>query len=95
MKTVTIQIGNTDDKLTQRRWSEFIVRMDHLVHNVSSKVHFHGGSAFDSTWQNVAWVFEMGTNLAETGAFTGAIEELRKRFNQDSVAVTIGETQFV
>ena len=40
--TATIQIGNSDDKLTQAEWSQFVASVDgHLCVNVTD-THFRG-----------------------------------------------------
>jgi len=42
MKTITIQIGNSDDKLSQASWSEFVERARQLISVHSRVVHFFG-----------------------------------------------------
>jgi hypothetical protein len=93
MKTITIQIGNTDNKLTQQEWAEYVNRTSATIDRFSEMTHFFGGSPNWYRWQNVAWVVEMsGHNL---NPFKAEIERVRELYRQESVAVTIGETEFV
>lgn len=93
MKTVTIQIGNTDDKLTQIEWAVFVENMRSVVGWYCEKIHFFGASSNWEQWQNAAWIAAVPE---------GAIEMMRKEasqvgknFRQDSVAWTEGETKFI
>lgn len=93
MKTVVIQIGNSDDKLSQRRWHEYVRQVDDVVAEYESQRHFTGGSDCDMPWQNYCWVCVVGEGrmpelflrLAATGT----------KYDQDSVAVLVGDTQFI
>lgn len=89
--TVTIQIGNTDNKLTQQEWSQFVLEMREIIHQHLGTVHFFGGSATYEPWQNVCWVVEASA-LEE---FRKEATALRQKYKQDSVAFTIGNTEFV
>lgn len=40
MKTATIQIGNSDDKLTQSEWSDFVSAIKDAVQRFSERIHF-------------------------------------------------------
>lgn len=42
MKTVTIQIGNSDNRLTQVEWSEYVEKVNNLVRDCAYAVHFNG-----------------------------------------------------
>ena len=91
MKTVTIQIGNSDDKLSQREWSGFIRDMNINLSGV--EIHFQGTSYGDKEWQNACWVIliedfdfdRVKKGVWQTGLFYG----------QDSVAWTMGDTEFL
>lgn len=56
MDTITIQIGNSDNKLSQMEWSAFIKDVVEVVESLASVVHFYGTSLGDAPWQNAAWV---------------------------------------
>ena len=100
--TVTIQIGNSDDKLTQVEWSEFVNYFNECINKFISlidnrHIHFFGMPPGDAPWQNACWVLELH-NL-DKGANVEIIkQELRaiaKTYNQNCFAWTEGETEFV
>ncbi len=90
--TLTIQIGNTDGKLDQSEWSDFVesVRTVLIAH---SQIHFFGGSENWMKWQNVAWVVDIDPK--KLPMIKRLIKDVRQRFRQDSVAFTEGVTLFV
>lgn len=93
MKTVTIQIGNSDNKLTQERWSEFCKTVS--VHAaLAGQVHFYGHSPGDARWQNACWVVVLKDDRAVRRLQLN-LADIRQMFNQDSIAVTVGATLFI
>lgn len=90
MKTVTIQIGNSDDKLTQSRWSMFVKELNNIVTVDCGQVHFCGHSAGDAPWQNHCVVAECD----DLGWLQARLAELAGRYDQDSIAMTAGNTVF-
>jgi hypothetical protein len=93
MDTVVIQIGNTDDKLSQPEWASFYSQVDRLVEAVAGQVHFVGASDATRPWQNACWVAEITPDEAST--LERSLEPIRVRYRQDSIAVTYGETRFL
>lgn len=93
MKTITIQIGNSDDKLTQGQWAEFVDMMDTTIRREAGSVHFMGAPPNWLKWQNVAWVVMV--NNDEIESLKAAVLDVRLRFNQDSAAFTVGETEMI
>lgn len=93
MKTITIQIGNTDDKLTQVEWSAFVLMMKESILKHCIMIHFFGGSTNWERWQNAAWVVTCEPQRIE--ALKAAVADTRETFRQDSAAWTEGETVFV
>lgn len=93
--TITIQIGNSDDKLSQADWSDFVYAMRwHVIEaNCPQSIHFSGGSSNAEKWQNYAFVFEATEEQLEK--LKEDATTLRKSYKQDSVAFTIGETKFI
>ena len=94
MKTVTIQIGNSDDKLTQKEWWRFVNAIKQSLDlNMWRDIHFSGGAENWAPWQNFCIVVVIDEsevdNLCEVVSYVG------KEYKQDSVAVTVGETRFV
>lgn len=90
--TVTIQIGNSDDKLTQAEWHRFCGLLQSTVQSIQgSKVHFSNASDGHFVWQNYCIVAEMPSldNLESQ------LSHLAHMFGQDSIAMTIGETKMI
>jgi hypothetical protein len=95
MKTVTIQIGNSDDKLTQLEWSNFVDMVDKAICGFRGVPHFAGGSATEKPWQNYCFVFELDEDPLITKSFQRQLKDLRAQYKQDSVAWVEGITLFV
>lgn len=97
MKTVTLQIGNSDDKLTQKEWAGFIGQVAELVADCAAEsngqIYFAGHSVATMPWQNAAWVFDLSAK--QEWRFKSCIKSLRSAFVQDSVAFTVGKTRFI
>ena len=93
MKTVTVQIGNTDGKLTQDMWAAYCEEMDDAIRAESAMVHFKGGPPVWEKWQNCCWVLLI--EECSTQHLREKLRKLRGKYSQDSVAWTEGETQFV
>jgi len=91
--TVTIQIGNSDDKLTQSQWKDYVNSVHDLILAWGGEIHFSAPSVGWADWQNCAWVFTIGSR-----GYRGIkkyLVPLRVSYKQDSVAVTIGTTEFL
>lgn len=93
MKTVTLQIGNSDNKLTQQEWSSFVSEIQQQIDKYAETVFFFGGSPNWSPWQNVSWVFIVDPTYAVEIIFE--IKGIRERYRQDSAAWTEGSTLFI
>jgi len=90
--TTVIQIGNSDDKLTQAEWAHFFDRVDDAVKCRASKIHFSGTSHPAAEWQNAAWIFEIDETLSLR--LYDDMKVFCEMFNQDSIAWTEGRTIF-
>lgn len=93
MKTIVIQIGNSDNKLTQADWSSYCALIKSSVLHHAEQVHFTGFSSPDAAWQNACYVAEFEESAMPL--FKKQVEEIRKQFKQESVAWLEGETIFV
>lgn len=91
--TTIIQIGNSDDRLTQKEWSEFCAEVDRTVRRAATAVHFYGHPPGDMPWQNAAWIVEI--SIVALGIMTERLVETRKKYRQDSIAITSGSTHFI
>jgi hypothetical protein len=60
---VTVQFGNSDDRLTQREWSELVAAVSRAVNaevlDHGGGLHFFGTAPADAPWQNACWVIEL------------------------------------
>ena len=105
MKTVTVCIGNSDNKLTQEEWHKFWDVMDYEIERLAREIYFSGSSVGTSLYQNACWVFSIENDYPDsippTNYITPEIElislikSIREHFKQDSVAIVIGDTQFI
>ena len=90
MTTICIQIGNTDNKLTQQEWSEYC-RAIRGICEAYGVVHFAGGSPTDAAWQNYCVCVETDNHIA----LRMLIAKRRALHQQKSVAWLQGDTEFV
>ena len=88
---LVISIGNTDNKLTQQEWSNFVQEIDKVITEYG-KVHFFGGASNWLPWQNVAWIIEVDNHRL---SLDRRLEEIRKKYNQDSVFLMVGDGLFI
>jgi hypothetical protein len=93
LKTIVVQIGNSDNKLPQAQWAEFVRRVNGMIREHAKAVHFFGGTENWAAWQRVCWVFDCeGARMAE---LRSRLTATRKEFRQDAAALTEGETEFI
>ena len=90
---VSIQAGNSDNKLSQQEWHAFVMHLDGLIEGYESARHFFGGSVTWAKWQNVCWVVEVPVNHFD--GLTRDITQIRALYDQDAVCVLAGEPMFV
>lgn len=93
MVTAVIQIGNSDNKLTQGEWANFAASMRLAVSENVHRIHFSGGSDWDAPWQNACWVCEVMDEQID--GLTKAVALCRRNYKQDSAAITWGDTALV
>jgi hypothetical protein len=84
---VYISAGNSDDKLTQSEWAQFLAELDYLLQRHSANVHGVWYSAPVSPWQNACWCVELPDDDGTRAGFVKMrLAEIREKFRQDSVA---------
>lgn len=93
MNTATILIGNSDDKLKQSEWSEFVKKVHSIIMDLDLRIHFHGTSVGSAPWQNACWVVEL--KPFEVKALRQELSRAAFGYHQDSIALVVGMTQFV
>jgi hypothetical protein len=90
--TVYASIGNSDDKLSQARWSQFVWAFRDCMGRFASVVYGEWLSAPDSSYQNacVAIATEIPLMLK------AALATLAEEYGQDSIAwAEVAETEFI
>ena len=93
-ENVYLSIGNSDDKLSQREWAQFITRVDAAVFNWNCKIHGKWFSAPDSMWQNANWCLQFDSEEDMKYAKEEIIT-IRRQYRQDSVAWAVGKVEFI
>ena len=93
MKTISIQIGNSDDKLPQSYWSRFCDEIIGAIRHYATEIHFSGYSLPNATWQNAAFIFVIDESLISE--LSECVVIIRDNYGQDSVAWTEGETRLI
>lgn len=93
MVTIYISIGNSDNKLTQEEWADFIDEIDELL----DVYHLVGRwfSAPDSEYQNACWCVTIPPTGGAHAFIRGALRGLAERYRQDSIVLAKAETEFV
>lgn len=94
MNTVIIQIGNTDNKLTQQEWAKFCDEIHWIILDSNVMIHFSGGPPNCAPFQNYCWVIEID-RCFDTKELEENISYVRAKYKQDNVAITYGETKFI
>ena len=92
-ETFVVCIGNSDDKLSQTEWAEYIDCVRALVAAYGKHVHFVGYTAPASKYQSATFVFEPYDGDEEQ--FLWRLGAAVRRYRQDSAAVVKGETEFI
>lgn len=92
-RTVTVIIGNSDDKLTQLEWCSFVNHVGGEINMHAEGIHFHGSSPATAAWQNAAWCFDVSGQRIDR--LRDGLAKARERFRQDSIAWLCCEPRFV
>lgn len=94
MKTVCIQIGNSDNKLTQSEWANYCEDFNNLMrHHYEHERHFWAGSESWRPWQNLCLVSIVDESHLEE--MMKDLATLRGKYQQESIAILIGNTEFI
>jgi hypothetical protein len=93
--TVYASIGNSDDKLSQIAWSGYVEEFIHAITRESEQIFGVWYSESSSPYQNACAAFKLGSHAAAED-LEAILTELRKRYNQDSIAwAEVPETRFI
>lgn len=92
MITVYASIGNSDDKLSQARWSQFVRAFRDCMARAATEVYGEWLSTPDSSYQNACVAIATETPLT----LKAALVELAKEYDQDSIAwAQVAATEFI
>lgn len=86
MTTVYLTIGNSDDKLTQKRWAAFQLRTWRVLERYASATHGSWHSNPGAEWQNACWCIELPDNVDRLFRIRHELRLLASEFEQDSIA---------
>lgn len=82
---VYISIGNSDDKLTQREWSDYWGHVGGSVRRWADTVHGEWLSLPSDPYQNACWCVDIDGDKARL-MLRPDLEHLARDFRQDSIA---------
>lgn len=87
MKSICIQIGNSDHKFTQHEWSEFC-RKTYNICVAAGDIQFAGSSPANALWQNYC----ICVNSADPELILAMMTRLKVQYRQESIAWLEGTT---
>lgn len=92
-KTVVIQIGNSDNKLSQEEWAQFCSELKSYLDSEHMNFQFCASSVGWEPWQNLALIFVCQDN--EIPELRKNVTQIREKYRQDSAAWLEGVTKFI
>jgi len=93
MKTISVLIGNSDDKLSQVQWGLFVTAFREIIQKHATTIHFFGAPPNWEPRQNACAVISCpGEGIS---ALKADITAIREEFGQDSAAWAEGTTEFI
>lgn len=84
LTTVYVSIGNSDDKLTQLLWSEFVEDVIQNVTEWAEQIYGVWYSEPSSPYQNACVAFSISNVVVPE--LRKALTTIREHYNQDSIA---------
>lgn len=84
MKYIYVSIGNSDDKLSQKQWSEYAIDVAGLVRTWSLELHGEWLSLPHAQYQNACWCFEITED--EVPMLKAELETVAAKYGQDWIA---------
>lgn len=89
---IVVSVGNTDNKLTQDEWSQYVEEVDEIL-RANGKIHFFGGAPNWMPWQNTAWIADI---LAENSSTVmSRLNAARIFHKQRSLFFMVGTPDFI
>jgi len=92
---ITVQIGNSDNRLSQSDWSAYIAKVDKVLKIYSSyNIHFSGGSPSEAAWQNYCWCVDIKGDDLEEG-LKADLKMIARQYDQTAIAWCKGEVEMI
>lgn len=79
-----IVIGNSDNKLTQKEWSEFCGHVNEAVRAAAHEVHGEWYSVPNAPYQNACWSIVINDTIKEA-LLQDALHKLARLYRQSSI----------
>lgn len=94
MITICVEIGNSDDQLSQQLWATFCADTAGEIEDAAVQVFGVRYSGADSPYQNACWHFS--ARLIDCDAIMEGLRSVAYNYGQDSIAWSvIAETEFI
>ena len=90
---VYISIGNSDNRLTQQEWVDYVAIVQRTILPAADRVHGNWRSLPDEPFQNACWLIEIKPRTARSTKRD--LAEIAHRYRQTSIAWATGRTQFI
>lgn len=101
-ETVAVLIGNSDNKLSQWEWSEFVTATKMAITMAVSDSFggvpwfFTGGSSYDAPYQNACFVFEIRSGVeTKKLKLRELLSQTARDYHQESIAILAGQSELV
>jgi hypothetical protein len=91
---IFVEIGNSDDKLAQEDWSRYVTEVQLLIDRAAGNIYSTCFSLPSAPWQNAVWHFKLSRERI-VPQFKDELTRIGKRYFQESIAFTNGETEFL
>jgi len=93
--TVTISIGNSDNKLAQSDWRYYCRHINDILSlfDAAMTINFYGLTNSDSEYQSATWIIEILSHHMDE--LKEKLTKVRKSYNQVSIALVVGKTEFI
>lgn len=92
--SVYISIGNTDDKLSQKQWHDYVNDVNGTIEMYADKIHSYCFSLPNAPWQNCIWCCDFALAIDEK-CCKEDLASLAGNYGQDSIAWGPSQTEFI
>lgn len=92
--TIHVAIGNSDDRLPQREWSQYWEEVESWVDSVAITKYGAWLSAPMSRYQNACWAFDLH-HFVDPEMARSRLSVIAKQYGQESVSWNESVTRFV